>query len=75
MGLVRPTTAPSRAARHPSRGGAATAMASASDLRRRIAWMPSQIRYSAPAIFTMMNASADRCSSVPRPTATHAATP
>jgi len=74
LGLVNPTTAPSRAARHPSRGGAATAMASASDLRWRIAWMPSQIRYSAPAIFTTTNASADRCSSVPSPTATNAAT-
>jgi len=74
LGLVRPTTAPSLAARHPSRGGAATAMASASDLRWRIAWMPSQIRYSAPAIFTITNTSADRCSSVPSPTATNAAT-
>jgi amino acid efflux transporter len=74
LGLVRPTTAPSRTARHPSRGGAATAMASASDLRWRIAWMPSQTRYSAPTIFTIANASADRCSSVPSPTATNAAT-
>jgi amino acid efflux transporter len=74
LGLVMPTTAPSRAARHPSRGVAAAAMASASDLRWRIAWMPSQIRYSAPAIFTITKASADRCNSVPRPTATNAAT-
>ena len=33
LGLVRPTRAPSRTARHPSRGAAATAIAEASDLR------------------------------------------
>jgi hypothetical protein len=49
-------------------------MAAASDLRWRIAWMPSQIRYKAPATLTITNAWADRSSTAPRPTATHAAT-
>ena len=33
LGLVMPTTAPSRSARHPSFGGTATAIAETSDLR------------------------------------------
>jgi hypothetical protein len=74
FGLVMPTTAPSRAARQPCRGAGASASAPASDLRWRIAWMPSHTRYSAPATFTARNTWSDRCSSVPRPTATHAAT-
>jgi hypothetical protein len=60
VGFVRPTITPSRSARQPSRGGKATANASASDLRCRIAWTPSQIRYSAPVTLTMTNAWSDR---------------
>jgi hypothetical protein len=49
-------------------------IAEASDERCRIAWIPSHIRYSAPASLTTRKTSADRSSSVPRPTATNAAT-
>ena len=72
--MVIPTTIPSRIARQPSRGSATTANAAASDLRCRIAWMPSHTRYSAPATLTTTNTVAERCRIVPRPTATHAAT-
>ena len=63
FGLVRPTTAPSSAARQPPFGSPATSMAAASCLRRRIAWTPSQTRYSAPAIFTIRNTWTERSSS------------
>ena len=72
--FVTPTTTPSRAARQPSRGLAAAANASASDLRCRIAWMPSHTRYAAPMTLTATNAVAERCKITPRPTATNAAT-
>ena len=74
LGLVIPTTIPSRSARQPSRGSATAANASASDLRCRIAWMPSQARYAAPATLTTTKAAAERCRISPRPTETHAAT-
>ena len=74
LGLVIPTTTPSRAARQPSRGSVAAAKASASDLRCRIAWIPSHTRYAAPMTLTTTNAAAERCKIAPRPTATNAAT-
>ena len=74
LGFVIPTSTPSRSARQPSRGSAATAKAAARDLRCRIARMPSHTRYTAPTTLTATNTVAERCKIAPRPTATHAAT-
>ena len=74
FGFVTPTANPSRSASQPARDGTAPDIASASAWRCRIACTPSQTRYSAPASLTATNACAERSSSVPRPTATQAAT-
>ena len=74
LGLVTPTRNPSRTARRSLRACAASANVPASEPRRRNAWIPSQIRYSAPASFSTVNTCAERWTSAPTPTATQIAT-
>src|ERR1700678_960788 len=76
FGLVKPTTKPSQVARKLPRGaGVVASSTSARSLRCLMACTPSQIRYRAPASFTIKNAWPDRCRMEPRPTATATATP
>jgi len=70
FGFVMPTTNPSPSWRQCERGSAPDIAASAARLRCRIAWTPRNIRYSAPATFTIVNSTTDRATMPPTPRAT-----